>query len=203
MLNGPVGSYHLLYGGSLLLAFSLFMHSLTKPGQYYQVCSFLPYLLYVARPITFNLRQVLLSQGIGAGLGAGAIYIPSIAVIAHYFQKRRALAMTIVASGSSLGAIVHPIMLNNMLNNPSFGFATAARANAGMIAGLLLISCLLMRTRLEPPKNTIDLWAAARKFAKDTPFVFTTLGCVEPSPSLSDVLFRGRRNDRAFSNPNV
>lgn len=30
-------SYHLLYGGSLLLAFSLFMLSLAKPNQYYQV----------------------------------------------------------------------------------------------------------------------------------------------------------------------
>ena len=29
-------SYHLLYGGSLLLAFSLFMHSLAQPDAYYQ-----------------------------------------------------------------------------------------------------------------------------------------------------------------------
>jgi hypothetical protein len=32
-----VSSYHLLIGGSLLQSFTLFMLSLTKPGQYYQV----------------------------------------------------------------------------------------------------------------------------------------------------------------------
>jgi len=30
-------SYHLLFGGSLLQSFALFMLSLTKPGQYYEV----------------------------------------------------------------------------------------------------------------------------------------------------------------------
>ncbi|KAI0765095.1 hypothetical protein C8Q74DRAFT_1450190 [Fomes fomentarius] len=114
MLDGPVGSsrlLHLLYGGSLLLAFSLFMHTLAMPGQYYQLCPLPP----------------IYCPPIGAGLGAGAIYIPTVADIAHYSQKRRPLAMTLVASGSSVGAIIHPIMLNN----PSSGFATAARANAG------------------------------------------------------------------------
>lgn len=31
-------SYHLLWGGSILESFALFMHSLAKPGAYYQVC---------------------------------------------------------------------------------------------------------------------------------------------------------------------
>ena len=128
-----------------------------------------------------NVSQVLLSQGIGAGLGAGMIYIPSMAVLAHHFHKRRALAMTIVASGSSLGAIVHPVMLNNMLNDPAYSFGTAARANAGLVAGLLLLSCALMRTRMDPPKETVHLWAVARKFAKDGPYVFSTLGYVSLS----------------------
>ncbi|KAI0737615.1 major facilitator superfamily domain-containing protein [Daedaleopsis nitida] len=101
--------YHLLYGGSLLLSVSLFMHSLAKPDAY---C------------------QIFLSQGIGAGIGAGLTYIPSMAVISQHFHKRRALAMSIASSGSSLGSIVHPLMLNNMLNNPSMGFAIAVRADA-------------------------------------------------------------------------
>ncbi|EIW63445.1 MFS general substrate transporter [Trametes versicolor FP-101664 SS1] len=147
--------YHLLYGGSLLLAFSLFMLSLAKPNQYY---------------------QVLLSQGIGAGLGAGMVYIPSVAIISQYFHKRRALTMTIVASGSSLGSIVHPIMLNNTLNNPKIGFATAARANAGLISGLLLIACFMMRTRTTVQSKPADLWVSAKRFSKDLPYVFAALG---------------------------
>ncbi|KAI0708179.1 major facilitator superfamily domain-containing protein [Cerioporus squamosus] len=147
--------YYLLYGGSILLAFSLFMLSLAKPDAFY---------------------QILLSQGIGAGLGAGMLYLPSISVVSHYFRRRRALAMTMVSSGSSIGAVVHPVMLNNLLNNPSIGFATAARANAGLIAGLLLVSCLLMRSRLAPPKKSVHLWTVAKRFAKDKPYVFAALG---------------------------
>lgn len=135
-------------------------------------------MIFLRLSLLTHLPQILLSQGIGAGIGAGMTYIPSIAVISQYFHKRRAFAMSIVASGSSLGSVVHPVMLNNMLNNPSIGFATAARANAGMITALLLASCALMRTRMAQPTSTVNLWSAARKFAKDKSYVFTTLGYV-------------------------
>ncbi|RPD54175.1 MFS general substrate transporter [Lentinus tigrinus ALCF2SS1-7] len=147
--------YHLLYGGSVLLSFSLFMHSLAKPDEFY---------------------QILLSQGIGAGLGAGMLYLPSISIVSHYFHRRRTLAMTMVSSGSSIGAVVHPIMLNNLLSNPSIGFAVAARANAGLISGLLLIACLLMRSRIAPSAKAVHLWTMAKRFGKDRPYVFAALG---------------------------
>ena len=105
------------------------------------------------------------------------LYIPSIAVISQYFHARRALAMTVVAAGSSLGAVVHPVMLNNTL--PKLGFATAARANAGLIAGLLLIACPMMRLRFPPPSDEgglKDMWRAAKRFARDPPYVFGAIG---------------------------
>ena len=84
--------------------------------------------------------------------------------------------MTIVSSGSSLGAVIHPIMLNNTLNNPKIGFAVATRANAGLISGLLLVACLVMRTRVEPPKSHVALWHAAKVFARDGPYIWASLG---------------------------
>ncbi|KAJ7664134.1 major facilitator superfamily domain-containing protein [Mycena rosella] len=88
-----------------------------------------------------QLYQIFLAQGLGAGIGAGIAYIPT-----------RALAMTIVASGSSFGAIIHPIMLNNTLHS-SLGFGNSVRASAGLISGLLFLACLLMRPRLPPSKD--------------------------------------------------
>ena len=158
------------------MSFSLFMHSLAKPQAFYQVC---PLPLFVECPSgnpTMLLRKILLSQGIGAGLGAGMLYLPSITVVSHYFHHRRALAMTIVSSGTSIGAVVHPIMLNNLLGDTSTGFAVAARANAGLISGLLLIACLLMRSRTAPPAKPMHLLAMAVRFAKDRPYVFAALG---------------------------
>ncbi|KAJ7863543.1 major facilitator superfamily domain-containing protein [Mycena leptocephala] len=149
------GHFHLLlYGGCLIQSFSIFMLSLCQRQQLY---------------------QMFLAQGIGMGLGAGIVYIPSVAIISHYFHKRRALALSIVASGSSLGAVIHPIMLNNTLHS-SLGFGTAVRASAGLISGLLLIACLIMRPRLPPTQNAPEFWQSLRRFGHDTPYVLATLG---------------------------
>ncbi|KAJ6532426.1 major facilitator superfamily domain-containing protein [Mycena capillaripes] len=144
----------LLYGGCFLQSFSLFMLSLCQRQQLY---------------------QMFLAQGVGMGLGAGLVYIPSMAVVSHYFQKRRALAMTIVASGSSFGAIINPIMLNNTLHS-SLGFGTSVRASAGLITGLLLLACLMMRPRLPPSQSSPPFWKSLRRFSHDKPYVLATLG---------------------------
>ncbi|KAF7349614.1 MFS general substrate transporter [Mycena sanguinolenta] len=142
----------LVYGGCLLQSFSLFMLSLCKREQIY---------------------QIFLAQGVGLGLGAGMVYIPSVAVVSHHFKNRRALAMTIVASGSSLGATVHPIMLNNTFD--SLGFPNAVRASAGLITGLLIFACLLMHPRLPPATTHPSIAKALPRFARDAPYVFAIL----------------------------
>ncbi|KAJ7164233.1 major facilitator superfamily domain-containing protein [Mycena filopes] len=145
--------YRLIYFGIFLQCFSLFMLSLCKMDQ---------------------LWPIFLAQGLGAGIGSGMLYIPSVAVVSHYFQKRRALAMSIVASGSSLGAVLHPIMLNNTFQ--SLGFANAVRASAGLITGLLLIASLLMRPRLPPAATHPRFWKSLPRFARDTPYLFAVAG---------------------------
>ncbi|KAJ7347874.1 MFS general substrate transporter [Mycena albidolilacea] len=146
--------YPLIWGGSFLIVLSLFMLSLARPNQFY---------------------QVFLAQGIANGVGSAMTYVPCVAVVSHHFQKRRALAMTIVASGSSLGAVIHPIMLNHTLRS-QLGFGNAVRASAGLIGGLLIISCLLMRTRLPPSKQPSNLSQSLWKFARDKPYMSGTLG---------------------------
>ncbi|KAK1224500.1 hypothetical protein PQX77_012613 [Marasmius sp. AFHP31] len=146
--------YWLLYGGSILTVFSLFMLSLAKPNHYY---------------------QVFLSHGVGAGLGVGMTYVPSIAITAQYFSTRRALAMTTIATGASIGSIVHPIMLNNTLGK--LGFANAVRASTGMIAGLLLIACCLMKTRTTAKKQASGSSKTVLKgISKDPAYIAATVG---------------------------
>ncbi|KAJ7653794.1 major facilitator superfamily domain-containing protein [Mycena rosella] len=140
--------------GSIFMCFSLFMLSLCKPEQFY---------------------QVFLAQGLGVGIGAGAVYVPSIAIVSHYFQKRRALAMSIVTAGSALGAVVHPIMLNNTLRS-SLGFANAVRTSAGLVSGLQLIACILMHPRLPPSQTQPPFWNSLWRFGRDGPYVLATIG---------------------------
>lgn len=103
------------------------------------------------------------------------MFVPSMAVVSHYFKKRRSLAMSIVAAGSSLGAIIHPIMLNNTLNGP-LGFAGATRANAGLMTGLLIIACSLMRPRLPIPAKAPNILKSMQQFSRDIPYMLASLG---------------------------
>ncbi|KLO08380.1 MFS general substrate transporter [Schizopora paradoxa] len=162
------GYFHrLMWIGSALVVFSLFMLSLAKPGKYY---------------------QILLSQGIAFGIGSGMTYVPSVAVLAQHFPSphKRALVMTLVASGSSLGGVVHPIMLNNLFHG-STGFANGVRASAGMIGGLLFLVALpLMRTKY--PKVTgaptttntgaVNSKAMVAKFFREPVYIACIFGMV-------------------------
>ena len=85
----------------------------------------------------------------------GLMNVPSFAVVPHHFRRRQPFAMGIVASGGSLGAIIHPIMLNNLISG-RLGFANGVRASAGLISVLLLVACLLMRTRLPPQQKAVS-----------------------------------------------
>ncbi|KAJ3977970.1 MFS general substrate transporter [Lentinula raphanica] len=147
--------YHMVWGGAALDIVCLWLLTLAKPDSFY---------------------QNFLAQGLGCGIAQGMMYLPCIAVVSHYFRQRRALAMTIVASGSSMGSIIQPIMLNNLLNTN--GFKTAAVANAAMLSGILVIACALMRTRLPPPERLMGFGEAVRKFMKDGAYVMGCLGLI-------------------------
>jgi MFS family permease len=146
--------YPVMKIGCLLQCFFLFMLSLAKPDEYY---------------------QIFLSQGIGFGIAAGLTNVPSIAVISHHFQQRRAVAMGTVAAGGSLGAILHPVMLNNLING-RLGFANGVRVSAGMNGCLLFIANLLMRTRLPPKPKTISYMRVLQDSSRDGAFICACVG---------------------------
>lgn len=164
-------SYHLTIVGCILTVFSLFMLSLAQPGHFY---------------------QPFLAQGVGLGLGSGLTYIPSVAVLAQHFPGpyERALVMMVVASGSSMGGLVHPIMLNNLFHKKNVGFAKGVRASAGLLAGMLFIAVLCMRARYAPhaPLGTkgaatggtgtesVSLKKTVKKFSRDFVYVIAVLG---------------------------
>jgi len=130
------------------------MLSLTRPGQYY---------------------AILLAQGLALGIGQGIVYVPAMAVVSQHFRKRRILAMSLVTCGSSLGMIIHPIMLNYLFNG-SVGFANGVRISAAMITALLVIACLLMRTRPGPPRPSPNYLSVAKGIVRDMPFCIMCIG---------------------------
>lgn len=128
--------------------------------------SFLIVLGFMMLSICRTYWQALLAQGFCVGIGAGLLFVPSLAVLPAYFSTRLGLAMGLSASGSSLGGVIYPIMFYRLLN--SVGFGWAVRAIAFVSLGTLLIPVALMKMGFRPtkPRAILD-WAAFT----DLPFV--------------------------------
>ncbi|KAK4543411.1 hypothetical protein LTR36_005554 [Oleoguttula mirabilis] len=121
----------MVWAGSLLLVLGLFMTSLCTA--YW---------------------QLMLAQGLCMGIGAGGLFITSVAIIPSYFTTKRAFAMGIAASGSSLGGVIYPIVFHRL--QPQIGFGWATRVIAFMALATLILPCLCIRQRaLPPPRKTI------------------------------------------------
>ena len=59
--------------------------------------------------------QFLLCQGFAVGLACGCVFGPTLGVVAHWFKKRRGLALGFNAIGSSIGGTVFPIAARNLI----------------------------------------------------------------------------------------
>jgi hypothetical protein len=109
------------------------------------------------------------------------------AVISQHFSKKRTLVMALVISGTSVGSMIHPIMLNHLLNG-TVGFARGVRASASFVSALLLIACLSMRTR-GLPAPTVSYTTVVRKCSRDVLFIFMTIAYVVSATSSKDSQF--------------
>ncbi|GAA5981891.1 hypothetical protein JCM11641_001933 [Rhodosporidiobolus odoratus] len=99
--------------------------------------------------------QILLGQGLACGLAAGIAFVPAASSVSHWFKKRRATALGILATGSSFGGMIYPAMLNQLFDKVGYGWAV--RAAAFITIGLVGIALVLVNSRLPPrplPKAT-------------------------------------------------
>ncbi|KAL6712447.1 hypothetical protein ACN47E_000324 [Coniothyrium glycines] len=87
--------------------------------------------------------QVFLSQGLCMGLGAGLLYIPSLALVGIWFSKKRALAMGIVMSGIAVGGVIYILMFDRLTKSAGFPWAIRGIGFVALAAALLSIPALL------------------------------------------------------------
>lgn len=114
--------------------------------------------------------QFILTQAICSPIGAGMVLYPCLACVITWFQKRRALAMGIVTSGSSLGGIVLPILVDHLV--PTIGFGWTMRTCGFLMMGLLVVTNVTVRSRLPPRLRETGIMGFVRPFT-DLSFLLT------------------------------
>ncbi|CAI9628254.1 unnamed protein product [Alternaria burnsii] len=106
--------------------------------------------------------QFFLAQSILMGTSVAFLQFPAFAVMGHYFDKRRAAALGIVASGSSVGGVIFPIVLSKLLNSSSLSFGWSIRIVAFIMLPFMLFACFIIKPRVPPRKTTIFIGEAWR-----------------------------------------
>lgn len=71
--------------------------------------------------------------------------VPALGIVSTYFNRRRAFAIGIVTTGSSIGGIVYPILIRLLLEK--LGFHWAMRILAFVVLGTLAIGCIMLKQR--------------------------------------------------------
>ncbi|ESK90473.1 MFS general substrate transporter [Moniliophthora roreri MCA 2997] len=121
------------WSGCVLFVFSLFMSSLAGNKFY----------------------QILLSQGIGMGLGVGLLFLPTAVVPIRHFREGHAFVIGLVDSSISVGGLAFSIGLNYLIQG-SLGFHWGIRVAAFITLGCFILGCAMMTY----PKKRFDEGAA-------------------------------------------
>ncbi|KAK3361577.1 major facilitator superfamily domain-containing protein [Lasiosphaeria ovina] len=108
--------------------------------------------------------QFVLSQGVCSAIGVACLYSPALACISTWFNKKRGAAMGIMATGSSVGGVVFPIMISRMIKLN--GYPWALRTAAFLILGLQIVACLTVRSRTKPVPKKLPAGRLAAPFTE-------------------------------------
>ncbi|KNG80207.1 MFS monocarboxylate transporter [Aspergillus nomiae NRRL 13137] len=92
--------------------------------------------------------QFILAQGILLGISLALLACPMLALVGQHIKVKRGAALGIVLGGSSLGGVIWPIAINELLQKPNIGFGWTMRIVAFIMIPLLSVSCICCR----PPK---------------------------------------------------
>jgi MFS family permease len=113
----------------------------------------------------------------------GLVYTPAISIIGQYFHRRRALAMGIASSGSSLGGVIFPVMLDRMLYHNSIGFGWSVRVVGFLVLALAMVASLTIVPRVAPRHGPLFLHRAFTRPAYSfqvAGMFFVNLGLMTP-----------------------
>ena len=154
------------------------------------VGSFLIVLGLMMLSLCTSYGAALVCQGFVVGIGTGFLFVPCVAVLPTYFSTRLGLAVGIAVSGASMGGVIYPIVLYQLLY--TIGFAWSVRVVGFIALATLLIPIAFMRMRVMPPRpRRLINWAVFTDWAWDLFTVATFIGFTGLAVSLFYVSYFG------------
>lgn len=100
----------------------------------------------------------MLAQGVLTGLASGMTMYPCMSAVPQWFNKNRGAAMGLTIAGSSLGAVIFPILVTNLLTKSNIGFGWSIRIPAFVMLPILVFASFAVKDRLPPSKTAFFLW---------------------------------------------
>lgn len=110
----------------------------------------------------FEYWQIMLAQGVCTGIGLGIVSTPVVAITSSYFDKRKSLALSLSAMGTSVGGVIFPATIQYLI--PRIGFAWATRVAALIAVVICGGACFLLRPYIPGRKTGPFMeWAAFKE----------------------------------------
>ena len=150
-LDAGRGSTALIFGFTLFLFFGLGVVSGPLADRFGPRRLMVVGAVLLATGLTLTSRvdsvvQGYATYGLGVGLGGGLVVTPMYVIAGGWFQRRRALAMGVVAAGNGLGTLILVPLAERMIDDN--GWRSAYRSLAVIDLVLLSIAALVV---LAPP----------------------------------------------------
>jgi len=128
--------------------------------------------------------QFLLTQGFCTGVGGGIFFVPIMGLCSTYFSTHRGIAIGIITTGNSLGAVIYPVVVRQLLGKIGFGWTIRVLGFLNVVC--LLIALAFMKPRLPPRKaGPLIEWEAFT----DVPYCLHVLGICCLMPPVYCVLY--------------
>ncbi|KAI8092883.1 major facilitator superfamily domain-containing protein [Halteromyces radiatus] len=95
--------------------------------------------------------HLYMTQSLIHGMGAALLYIVSMSLSPQWFNKRRGFAMGVMVSGSGVGGLIMPFLMNEL--NENLGGAWCYRVLGIISFAISLISTVLLKEKKESSLN--------------------------------------------------
>lgn len=92
-----------------------------------------------------SIWHVYLAYGLVLGIGISAVFLPAVATVGQWFDRRRGLATGLAVAGSGAGSVVMAPLSQSLI--AEYGWRLAARDLAAGVFVVLLIAAVLVRGR--------------------------------------------------------